>query len=408
MTGDATGDGEVVTVTLDRRVPAELGGELARRLYFLSPAIVGYELIHDDAAVRAVRLRLDRPTNIDDLRHKLRIVADSDILGQRRPAPARVWRSARQDRTAVPVFPDMVAEGIASRPAAGQVALAEPMVSLIDRLDGLLRVIAVDEFCAEPMRYPTLLPTSVLARCGYLFSSPHHAMFATWLHADLDVYREFLAGAEAGEDLDGLIGRLSDGTGYCLPPTMCYHTFNQFAGRELTGPVTTTSRGGSFRYESRYEANLERLWDFTIREIVFLGDRTHVKACRQRFLERAGALLDELGLAGYCEVANDPFFGNGRTAEAISAQLMLALKYEARLYVANDRTVAVGSFNVHDRLFTDAFGIRLAAGGTAASACVGFGLERLAYAVVCQHGTDPRRWPAPLRTDGSAPSGATS
>jgi seryl-tRNA synthetase len=408
MTDEQDAAGEVTTVALDRPVPEALGDELARRLYFISPAIAGYELVRAGGAIRSVRLRLDRPADLDQLRRKLHAVVDGDVLAQRRPVPARVWRSARHDRPAAPAFPELVARRTATRPAAGQVALAEPMVSLIDRLDGLLRDIAVTEFGAAPMRYPTLLPTSVLARCGYLTSFPQHVMFATWLHADLDVYREFLAGAERGEDIDALVGRLSAGAGYCLPPTMCYHTFHQFAGGELAGPTTVTARGGSFRFESRYESDLERLWDFTIREIVFLGDRADVTGCRQRFLERTGALLDELGLAGHAEVANDPFFGNARTAEAVSTQLMLALKYEARLYVAADRTVAVGSFNVHDRLFTDAFGIGLPGGEPAASACVGFGLERLAYAVACQHGPDPRGWPELLRTGHLDGQGATT
>lgn len=178
---------------------------------------------------------------------------------------------------------------------------------------------------------------------------------------------------------------------------MCYHTFHQLAGQVLNGPVVITARGASFRHEGRYEANLERLWDFTIREVVFIGPPHEVADARQRFHDLATSLLDELGLCGYSEVASDPFFG-GAAAQASSAQLMLSLKYEARLFVAPERTIAAGSFNVHDRLFTGAFDIGLAGQATAASACAGFGLERLAYAVVCQHGLDEGRWQALLRT----------
>ena len=42
----------------------------------------------------------------------------------------------------------------------------------------------------------------------------------------------------------------------------------------------------------------------------------------------------------------------------------------------------------------------LAQGGQAiASCCVGFGLERLVYAFLCQHGLDDSRWPASVRRE---------
>jgi seryl-tRNA synthetase len=385
------------TVPLDRPVPAALRDELARRLYFLSAEITGFELAEADGAVRAVRFELAGPVADADLHRKLNAVVAGEVLTQHRPPAREIWRSARRDHPAGPRFDELVGHGAAVQIGPGQVALAGPMITLVDRLDDLLAGLAVTEFGASAVRYPTLLPTSALSRCGYLSSFPHHVMFATRLHADLDVYREFLAGVDAGETVDDLALRLCRTVDLCLPPTMCYHTFNQFAGRQLGAPATVTARGGSFRFESRYAAGLERLWDFTIREVVFLGDREHVVACRKRFADRATALFDELELTGYAEVANDPFFGDARASEAVSAQLMLALKYEARLRVDEERDIAVGSFNVHDRLFTDAFDIALTGGEAAASACVGFGLERLAYAVARQHGLSENDWPAPLR-----------
>ncbi len=390
----------VTTVTLNRPVPDALRDELTRRLYFLSAEITGFELAGPTGSVRAVRFELDRPVSDADLHRKLNEMVTGEVLTQQRPPAVVVWRSARHDPPSGPTFDELVECGAAVQIGPGQVALAGPMITLVDRLDELLAGLAVTEFDARPVRYPTLLPTAALSRCGYPSSFPQHVMFATRLHADLDVYREFVAGVDAGEDLDELALRLCRTVDLCLPPTMCYHTFNQFAGQELGGPTTVTARGSSFRYESRYAAGLERLWDFTIRETVFLGDHRHVVACRQLFAERATALFDSLGLAGYAEVANDPFFGNERSSEAISAQLMLELKYEARLHVDGDRTIAVGSFNVHDRVFTNAFGIGLAGGEAATSACVGFGLERLAYAVARQHGLSEQDWPAPLRGAG--------
>jgi hypothetical protein len=61
----------------------------------------------------------------------------------------------------------------------------------------------------------------------------------------------------------------------------------------------------------------------------------------------------------------------------------------------------VGSFNFHDDFFGKSFDISLANGDTAISACTGFGIERFAYAFLCQFGTDPAHWPADVAAAGS-------
>jgi hypothetical protein len=158
-----------------------------------------------------------------------------------------------------------------------------------------------------------------------------------------------------------------------------------------------TSRGKSFRFESRYRRALERLWDFTIREIVFLGARDFVLDCRRRFMERSFELVESLRLGGQCSVANDPFFAGADTAERTWSQRLLELKYELRLPIAADADVAVASFNFHEQFFGDSFRIRdRDEQGFVHTACVGFGLERLAYAFLCQHGLDPADWPGDI------------
>ncbi len=328
---------------------------------------------------------------------KIDALIGAEVLHQL-PVPPRVrWRSTHRERTCTPVFGDLVARGYATRTGEGQVAVGGPVLDLQRRLDTILCGIAVDDFGAVEYRYPTLISTETLRRSGYLTSFPHHVMFATRLRSDLDAYQEFLAAPDAAS-ADSILAYCASPT-YSLPPTMCYHTFGQYAGRQLTGQsAVVTARGKSFRFEGRYETDLERLWDFTIREVVFLGSREFAIACREQFTARAAALVDALRLVGHLEVAHDPFFGDQRAAESISSQRLLELKYELRLAVAPDRTIAVGSFNVHDRLFASAFDIRQQDGGTAYTACVGFGLERLAYAVLCQYGADEHDWPELLRT----------
>jgi seryl-tRNA synthetase len=267
----------------------------------------------------------------------------------------------------------------------------------MDHLDARIKDLIAREFGAREFRYPTLIPTSVIRRCRYFQSFPHLMMFVSRLHADVDAYRSFLDDLDGGGDLaDGLRAHAS-GFDYCLPPTMCFHTYHQFADRPLPEPtLAATARGKSFRFESHYRRSLERLWDFTIREIVFIGPQDHVLACRRRLMERTWELMDALELGGRCEVANDPFFVNVDTAERVWSQHLLELKYELRLPLEAERDVAVCSFNFHDRFFGESFGITTN-DGVAYTACAGFGLERLAYAFLCRHGVNPQGWPRSIR-----------
>jgi seryl-tRNA synthetase len=180
---------------------------------------------------------------------------------------------------------------------------------------------------------------------------------------------------------------------------MCFHTFHQFAARVFGASENrvVTAKGKSFRFESRYARSLERLWDFTIREIVFLGERDFVLDARKHLMNDVFAFLDEVGLTGRCEVGNDPFFCTEDMAGRVMSQRLLQLKYELHADLDDDRSTAVASFNYHDTFFGERMGIRRVGGEPISTACAGFGLERLTYAFLCQHGFDTAAWPDPVR-----------
>ncbi|NDU72283.1 hypothetical protein GWI34_06545 [Actinomadura sp. DSM 109109] len=389
------------TIRLPRPVPPDLATELARRIFFVSESIASFRLLRGrDDAVDAVVLRAGAAEPVAALTRKLNRMVSTDVLGQvARPAKV-LWRSERAPRTRPGVFEELADRGAAFEAGEGQVAVGEPILTIMDRFDGMLREIAVSELGGTEFRYPTLVPTAALQRSGYFTAFPQHVMLATRLRGDLDVYRKFTERDHGDGDVGEAMLAHCSNADYCLPPTMCYHTFHQYAGKRLVAPSTVvTARGKSFRYEGRYHASLERLWDFTIREIVFMGERERVLDARERFLRRAVEMVERFGLTGRCEVATDPFFCAVDGAERISAQRLLELKYELRLDIAPGSTVAVGSFNFHDQHFGTAFGITGGDRGPVWTGCVGFGLERLAYAFVCQHGLDESGWPEEFHGD---------
>jgi seryl-tRNA synthetase len=247
-----------------------------------------------------------------------------------------------------------------------------------------------------------MLPIAALDRCHYFGSFPHHVTFPLHVREDLSAIED-LASAEASrrDDFAGILARPA----HVLSPAVCFHTYLSLRDRPLAAPYTVTAKGRCFRFESRNFATLERLWDFTLREVVFVGPEAWVAEQREAWVDETDRLVDALELDAWIETANDPFFANNAVARRYF-QLVSHTKYELRLSLpyAQGRSLAAGSFNLHRDFFGSSFGIAHA-GGSAHTACVGFGLERFAWALFAQHGPTLASWPASvLRVLGLTPS----
>lgn len=391
-----------LTISLNKTVPLGLAPELRTRLFFVSPEIVDFTLVERNAGIQAVTV-----TTVSEGEHglsdKINRVIETDVLKQRVFKPKVVWKSPYNNGLAAGrgyhtgMFETLLAQGVAFEAAEGQVGFGEPLIGLMDYFDRRVKQIALGMTNAQEYRYPTLLATSVLDRFGYFGSFPHFAMFVTRLHNDIDVYQAFRSEYAAEKRITRNLFTHCQNHDYCLPPTMCYHTYHQLRDSVVPANRVVTAKGKSFRFEAKYYRGLERLWDFTIREIVFLGSREFVLESRESFMRASFALMEEFGLRGFGEVANDPFFVTQDTAGKIFNQRMMELKYELRLNVDCDRTIAAASFNFHEQFFGDAFKMAREDKSTVVTGCVGFGIERLVYAFLCQFGLDRSQWPEAVR-----------
>jgi seryl-tRNA synthetase len=75
------------------------------------------------------------------------------------------------------------------------------------------------------------------------------------------------------------------------------------------------------------------------------------------------------------------------------------LKFELLVQIAGPEPTAVASFNYHQDHFAEKFGLTLADGTTAHTACLGFGQERITLALLRTHGLEPASWPAEVRRE---------
>ena len=383
-------------VLFPETVPLAFKEDLEQRLFYLSEHIDDFRLIVGAAGVDGVSVRLGQQNaaSATEVKEKI-LTAGASYKHRRRPVKAeRIWANTSATNYQKDTFAQMCRRGLAFQTAPGLVAVSEPVMALTNYFDAELTTLVKRSFAAVEYLYPTLISSEVMRRSGYLRSFPQLMMFVTRLHRDAHAYHMV-----ASTEQDAGYNRHYRDADLCLPPTMCYHVYQQHAAAAFPfqpGRVVT-AKGKAFRFESKYEKNLERLWDFTIREIVFLGTASFVAEQRRRLMQEVFALFEEWRLTGYCETANDPFFvQDGQTNNGFMQRLM-ALKYELRLNRDDCATMAVASFNLHNDFFGRAFNILQPDGQHIRSACAGFGLERLVFAFLCQHGFEPAGWPEAVR-----------
>ena len=254
-------------------------------------------------------------------------------------------------------------------------------------------------YSADPM--PELAARGEVSEehTGIFRACPHSLTVATQLREELHIINDFAEGAlvEAAGLNTGMesFSRIQA----LLSPAVCYHLYFALADRELpSGQLTATAVGNCFRYESTNLSSLERLWNFTMREVIFVGSADFVLENREKARLHMREALEEMGLAYMVESANDPFFV-GEFRRQASFQNAFQLKDEIRARLPfKDSTLAVGSYNYHQDFFGRHLNISLPdEGGPVHTGCVAFGLERMAYAFLAQYGLDPKLWPAAMR-----------
>jgi seryl-tRNA synthetase len=244
---------------------------------------------------------------------------------------------------------------------------------------------------AEVMHFPPLLARKHYLCTGHLQNFPD---LMGSVHSFVGNERDHLALQEkqqsGGEWTDDLAP-----TEIMLCPAACYPLYPTARGTLPEQGRIVDLCSFVFRHEPSNDP--ARMQMFRQREYVRLGTAQQARAHRDYWLERGEAMLRSLGLDVRRVPANDPFFGRGGRMAA-ATQREQDLKYELIVPVANpDQPTAVTSCNCHLDHFGHAFGILTADGKPAHSACIGFGLERVALALFRAHGFHPANWPATIR-----------
>jgi seryl-tRNA synthetase len=243
----------------------------------------------------------------------------------------------------------------------------------------------------EVWSFPPVISRRTIERSQFLNSFPQLVGTVHSFEGDAGGHASMLARIAAQEDW----GTEQSMTDLVLTPAVCYHVYPSFSGTLPPEGRVVDAHCQCFRREPSPDP--ARMQSFRMREFVFAGDRASALAWRASWQERASELMRSLGLRFDVEPAADPFFGPGARLLAAS-QRDEGLKFELLAAIATpDEGSPIMSFNYHRDHFGTSFHIRTSGGDVAHTSCIGFGLERMALALVRQHGFALEAWPGEVR-----------
>lgn len=247
---------------------------------------------------------------------------------------------------------------------------------------------------AIEQEHPTLWPVELFKAINYFEEFPHQVILTTGVkptkQAKTNVAKAY---AKNQEFTEIKLDENFEPAQIALPPTVCDCCYYTMKDKQAVENGVYTSYNKVFRNETSKRGGLERLTNFSMREIIFVGSGNYTLEMRQKMFDFLHQFAHELQLSCKLESANDPFFAGNALTKSVF-QYASQLKHELLFNVPGlDNPMAVGSVNLHTDFFGKAFNVGLKKGGIAHSTCIGIGLERISYALFCQHGAHIKEWP---------------
>ena len=389
-----------IVLELPRPVDDEVAGDIEKESVFVSPGIERI-LVNDDRA--SARLVVRPGADLDEITGKARRYLDV-MAKQLSGFEIKVFVETRRNDTGD--YETHVNEGLAKRGwlhdyGKGQVAYSGPVLNLARLINDRAGELYKTAFGAVDGHFPAMIDADTLHKCGYFDSHPNAVTFLGNVIEDFDAIEEFRLANSCSE---GALLPPHDHVhmdGMCLNPAACFPCYPTLTGKTIAEGEAYSWLGRVFRYESRNIRGLDRLYEFNVRELVFVGSEDYVRACRMKSLpiiEELAALID---IDCKVQTATDPFFATVSAAKKFwqaAQEVKNEIKIPALDADGSVKQLACGSINLHGNFFGKRFDIRTADGEPAQTGCVGLGIERWVLAAFTQHGFDERRWPEPVRT----------
>jgi seryl-tRNA synthetase len=386
-------------LNLPREVDTEIAGDIEKESVFVSPFIDRIFVNADGLTARVVT----RP-GADLVETKEKAARFLEVMVRQVSGfEIKVFvDTKRRDQGPyhVGVNDELVKRGWMHDYGKGQVAYSGPVLKLAKLINDKSGELYKAAFNAKDSHFPAMIDADTLHKCGYFDSHPNAVTFVGNVIEDFDAIEEF---RRANSCSEGALMPTQDHIhidGMCLNPAACFPCYPTLTGQKFEEGQCYTWLGRVFRYESRNINGLDRLYEFNVRELVFVGNEEYVRDCRAKALPIVEELASFMDIDCQVQTATDPFFATVSAAKKFwqaAQEVKNEIKIPALGNDGSQKMLACGSINLHGNFFGKRFGFTCENGEPAQTGCVGLGIERWVLAAFTQHGFDEMRWPEAVR-----------
>jgi len=283
---------------------------------------------------------------------------------------------------------DIYRSGLVKTSGAGLLNFNKEAVALFDYFDNLFLSFAKLLGCEEK-KYPVLLPIDAYRSTGYLKTSPQYAIFCCELEENIQKIKGV-------GSITSLLKLLKEPIN-ALSPSACFHVYDDIKDSELKSPVAITLKQNVFRNEGRFNfKEFGRLKSYTVREIVFIGNSDYVTEKLNKMRNIIIEFLQAINLSSYIISSSDAFIVP-EIQKIKDIQITEKSKYEVKIKVDSENSLACASLNYHGISFSKPFHFNVFGAKNTVSGCIGFGLERWILAFLSQFGCELKNWPSEIK-----------
>ena len=296
------------------------------------------------------------------------------------------------------IFEQLLENGSVYEMAEGAYAYGGLFLKIYKYFIAKIRDFGYEQFKGiQEYDYPVLYPVKDYEQGGYFESFPHYLMFQTVMKNDLDVLDRF---AREGSADPHIFEEMKTPVNV-MRHAACAPVYRMLAGRTIDrdAPQIFLVSGKCFRNEAQNVTELSRLDEFLMNEYVFIGTPEQCKEGVEKAKDLWNFWMDTFGINCKIDTANDSFFASNYKKLKVF-QILGDSKQEFKWYLpATDYYCSCSSINIHRTHFSMPYNIRNDEGTFCHTACFAFGIERLAYALLCQKGLEPEKWDEATRNE---------
>ena len=187
--------------------------------------------------------------------------------------------------------------------------------------------LATKKFRAKDQENPLLWPIDLYNKIDYFSDFPQQTLVISGLKKNHENYKKFSTKYKKENKKKSInLTKHFRNSKYGLQPAVCDNCYYALQNTKSNKNTIYTTYNKVFRDEKSNFDNLDRLISFSVRDIMFVGDKNFVIKTRNRLVKSLKKFFEISKLNCSIEVANDPFFATNIQKNFLQDEF--DLKYE--------------------------------------------------------------------------------